>query len=341
MSRATFVPETYTLSGDDAKEVLKRTGRWRLAKSSVRRFAAADGTSHSRAVAHTGVLTFFPAVIGVVGLAGTFHLTRLRDVLDQTVASLAPGPSGRILTEALHQGSRTSGTTALIAGIAAALISGTTSMAQIQRGADRIYGMQADRPWLRRYGLAFMLNLTAGLLLLTAFVLLAVGPALGTAERSLGWSHGLSTAFAIARWPVGILLAAAAITAIMKVAPNRHQPRGSWLVTGTTVAVVLWLAFTAALALYFHLDKELGQTYGPLLGIIGLLLWSYLTGIALYLGFAFAAELEAVRAGTPQPGGESHPAAVGAGTGGRPGEATVTVPEAEPAVGTAPRTSRA
>jgi YihY family inner membrane protein len=319
MSRATFVPETYTLSGDDAKQVLERTGRGRLARSSIKRFAAADGGSHSRALAHAGVLTFFPAVIAVVGLAGTFHLTRLRDVLDQTVAGLAPGPSGRILTEALHQGSRTSGTTALIGGIAAALVSGTTAMAQIQRGADRIYGMQSDRPLLRRYALAFLLNLTAGLTLLAAFVLLAAGAALGDAGRSLGWSDGVATAFAIARWPVGILLATVAITVILKVAPNRHQPKGTWLVSGTAVAVVLWLAFTAALGLYFNLDDQLGQTYGPLLGIIGLLLWSYLTGIAMYLGFAFAAELEAVRAGTPQSGA---PPAVT--------PPTVTLPEAEP-----------
>jgi uncharacterized BrkB/YihY/UPF0761 family membrane protein len=72
--------------------------------------------------------------------------------------------------------------------------------------------------------------------------------------------------------------------------------------------------FTVALGLYFSLDSQLGQTYGPLLGIIGLLLWSYLTSAALYLGFAFTAQLESVRAGQ------------------RPGrEEIVTVPEARTA----------
>ena len=40
-----------------------------------------------------------------------------------------------------------------------------------------------------------------------------------------------------------------------------------------------------------------GATYGPLAGTIAVLLWMLLTSLALLLGLAFAAQLEAVRAG--------------------------------------------
>jgi YihY family inner membrane protein len=324
MSTATFVPETRALSGIDAKDVLRRTGRGRLLKDSIKRYSAADGSSHSRAVAHAGILTFFPGLIAVVGLAATFHLTTFQNILERTVAQLAPGPSGQILTEALHQGSKTASNAALIAGLAASLVSGTIAMAQIQRGANRVYGIQRDRPGLRRYLVAFLLDLTAGIMLVGAFVLLAAGGALADAVRSSGWTSPAASAFSIARWPAGILLAVAAIMLIFKVAPHRHQPKFSWLVGGTVVAAVLWLVFTGLLALYFVLDKQLGQTYGPLLGIIGLLLWAYLTSIALYLGLAFAAQLESVRAGTPST--ESKP------------DVRITLPEAEPVPAAAPVT---
>ena len=36
-------------------------------------------------------------------------------------------------------------------------------------------------------------------------------------------------------------------------------------------------------------------------GLMGLALWSYLTSIGLFFGLAFAAQLEAVRAGMPAP----------------------------------------
>src|SRR5690242_7911569 len=123
MSRAQFVPETYGLSGDDAAESLKRHGRWRLLRNSLTRFSAADGASHSRALAHAGILTFFPALIAVAGLAATFDLITLRNVLQGTVVSLAPGPSGNVLSEALRQGSKNAGHVALFAGVVAVLIS--------------------------------------------------------------------------------------------------------------------------------------------------------------------------------------------------------------------------
>jgi len=38
-------------------------------------------------------------------------------------------------------------------------------MAQIQRGANRVYGIERDRPALRKYLVAFLLDLSAGIML--------------------------------------------------------------------------------------------------------------------------------------------------------------------------------
>jgi YihY family inner membrane protein len=299
MSTATAVPETRALTGGGARDTLREAGRRRLFLDSMKRFLAGDGTSHTRALAHASVLTFFPALIALVGLAATFHLTRFRMVLGGTIANLAPGPAGTVLQDALRQGSRNAGTAALLAGGATALVSGALAVSQLQRGASRIYGIEVDRRPARRFVLSFALNLTAGTMLLAAFALLAAGQAIGQAARASGWSAGAGTVFAVARWPVGIVLAFVGITILFTFAPNRRQPGASWMLSGTIVAVVLWFAFTALLALYFGLDSQLGKTYGPLLGMVGLLLWAYLSALALYLGLAFAAQLEAVRAGVP------------------------------------------
>jgi len=65
--------------------------------------------------------------------------------------------------------------------------------------------------------------------------------------------------------------------------------------------VLLWLGLIGALALFFDRMEGFGDTYGPLAGTIGLLVWAFLSAIALFLGLAFAAQLEAVRAGVPGP----------------------------------------
>ena len=51
------------------------------------------------------------------------------------------------------------------------------------------------------------------------------------------------------------------------------------------------------LTVYVEATRNFGATYGPIAGTIGLLLWAFLSAIALFLGLAFAAQLEAVRAG--------------------------------------------
>ena len=58
---------------------------------------------------------------------------------------------------------------------------------------------------------------------------------------------------------------------------------------------------TGLLALYVVKSASFGTTYGPLTGIFALLLWANLSSVALFLGIAFAAQLEAVRAGVPAP----------------------------------------
>ena len=61
MTTASGVPCTYgELEGDEALETLRRTGRRRLVEDAVIRFRAADGFSHSRALAFQTTLTLLP-----------------------------------------------------------------------------------------------------------------------------------------------------------------------------------------------------------------------------------------------------------------------------------------
>ena len=149
MSTATSVPETYELEGDDALRTLRSTGWGQLAKDSFVRFRAADGTSHSRSLAFQVMLTLLPFVIAVVGLATAMNVDQLRQLLTQTVDRLAPGPAGQIFTQAISQGAKSAtrgGIAALLLGAVAALASATVAMGQIERGANRLYGVEQDRP---------------------------------------------------------------------------------------------------------------------------------------------------------------------------------------------------
>jgi YihY family inner membrane protein len=175
-------------------------------------------------------------------------------------------------------------------------------MGQIERGSNRIYGVERDRRAVAKYARATLLACTAGVATGIALVLLVAGSQLGRATKEVtGWGELLDAAWSIGRWPLGAVLVAIAVTVIFKTSPRRSQPSFSWLALGASLAVVLWFAFTGLLAAYVSLSQEFGETYGPLAGMIGLLLWTLLTALALFLGLAVAAQLEAVRAGSAEP----------------------------------------
>lgn len=100
---------------------------------------------------------------------------------------------------------------------------------------------------------------------------------------------------------MGVLLALASITVLISRAPRRQQPGWSWTGIGAGVGLTLWVLFTYLLSVYVERSASFGSTYGPLTGIIALVLWAYLTSMALFLGIAFSAQLEAVRAGVMDP----------------------------------------
>jgi YihY family inner membrane protein len=312
MSTATSVPETYELEGDDALRTLRRTGWGQLARDSFQRFRAADGFSHSRALAFQVTLALLPAVIATVGLATAVQASRFRQLIVQTVDRLAPGPAGQLITEAVQQGAKSGargGIAALVLGALAALGSATLAMGQIERGANRLYGVERDRPTTQKYWNAFLLACSAGVLVLLAFVLIVAGADIAKATGLSGVVRALWT---LLRWPLSIALAVVAFAVLFREAPRRRQPSWSWLAVGSGVSVLLWFVFTGLLAFYLNASSgTFGRTYGPLTGMIAVLVWAFLTALAVFLGIAFAAQLEAVRAGVPEPvtGEQVNPAA--------------------------------
>ena len=302
MSTASSVPETRGLEGDDAIETLKEAGLAQLVRDSFVRFRRADAFSHSRALAFQLVLTLLPALIAVVGFAKVLDQESFSRVLEATFTDLAPGPAGQVLTQTI-QSSSGGGGLALFLGALVAIVSGATAMGQIERGSNRIYGVERDRPSVAKYTRATLLAMSAGVATVGALVLTVAGSELGSALTDEGWSGTLGTVWSIARWPLGAILVAAAAALLFEKSPNRSQPEATWLAFGSGLSVLMWFAFTGILAGYLEISKDFGQTYGPLAGFIGLMLWALLTALALFAGIAVAAQLEAIRAGKPNPAG--------------------------------------
>jgi len=298
MSTANIVPETYELEGDDAMDTLRSTGSWRLVRDSYTRLRMADGFSHGRATAFQVVLALLPGAVVLVALASLLDWQPLSKAIFDSIQSFAPGPAGEVFRDAFDQGREAGSTSdwaAIVAGSIALLVAGTTVFGQIERTCNRVYGIERDRPTVAKYSHAFGMMLTAGTLTAMFFIALGVG---GSWELGDGFWHDV---WQIARWPIGALLLTAAYTIVLQRSPRRRQPDFSWLFVGALVGVAL--AMVVSLLLHFYLGRSgsFGDTYGPIAGFLGVMLWAYGSVLGLYLGVAFAAQLEAVRASRPDP----------------------------------------
>jgi YihY family inner membrane protein len=316
------------LSQDLVRRALRRDGRWRLLRDAYVRLRYADGFSHARALGLMLCLAIVPFMIALTGLAVSLGARSGGGVVADTMLALTPGASEELVNDVLPpvdgqpagSGSdddeseeseesegddvpgEDAGEFALALGLLTGMIALVQAMAQIERGANRIYGVERDRPALRKYTRATVLALVAGLPALTGFLILVAGAAIGDSmRRRFHWGAAADLLWQVGRFPVSLALTVLAVAVLFRHAPRRRQPALSWLVPGAALATGLWWLVSVLLAWYVRGSDAFGATYGALTGMIALLLWANLTGVALLVGLAFTAQLEASRVGAPQP----------------------------------------
>ncbi|GAB2934302.1 YihY/virulence factor BrkB family protein [Streptomyces heilongjiangensis] len=301
------------LSGDEALTALRRYGGRRLLLDAFARFRYADGFTNARSLAFQVVLGLVPFTIALVGVATTVHTESVGRIIELTLGRIVPGASAQLVEDALDATARSAGSgvwnaVAMWLGLGFAVLNLASAMGQVERGANRIYGIERDRPFLAKYGRALLLALAAGMPMVLGFLVLVAGEAVGQAAvEALGWSAQWLDRWRPLEVPLGVALAWVASAVIFRWAPRRDQPGYTWLAFGSAVHLVLWVTATWLLALYVAESGSFGAVYGPLTAFVALLLWANVTGVALFLGIAFAAQLEAARAGVteavrPDPG---------------------------------------
>lgn len=298
MSTAAKVPETWELTGDDARKTLLETGRLKLVKDAFVRLRAADGFSHARSLAFVTSLVLVQGLVAVVGFTVAFGDLRLSKEIVQAIQTAFPGPVGNLLTDAVTQAQKVGSDhryLPLVIGLVGTIVTGTTAMGQIERGFNRIYGIEQDRPTVQKYRRAFLLALGAGSVLACNFLVFTLGRS-NAAEGDL-----VGGASPFVRWPLALVVAGVALAAMLRWAPKRRQPAWSWLMFGAAFCVAGWALVTFVLGFALQLSSSFGDTYGPLAGIVALQIWTLLSAIAILFGAAVAAQLEAVRAGAPKP----------------------------------------
>ena len=266
---------------------------WReLAKRTYKEFVSDDAMGLAAQLAYYFFLALFPALLFLLALASFFPIAQFTDRLPQLLGSFAAPQLVDLLRQQIEQLSNRENGGLLSLGLLGAIWSSSAAMVSIIGALNRAYDIEEARQWWKVRLTAILLTIGTAVFILVSFTLVVAGPELADAiAQRVGLGPAFAWTWKILQWPLVLLLIAVGMGLIYYFAPDAEQ---DWvLVTpGAVLATVLWLLTSLGFRFYVVNFGNYEESYGALGAIIVLMLWFYLTGLAIITGAELNAEIE-------------------------------------------------
>ena len=274
-----------------------------LAKQAASKASEADITGRAAQLAYYFFLALFPlmlAMLSILALVAGSN-SSLQQNLMSFVSRFAPADAANLISRTVQDTFRAAGGWKAVLGIVGALWSASSGVSALMDTLNSAFETKETRSYLNRTFIALWMTVAGSALVIVAVALLLGGQDLaqhfafaGTVGPIAKWT------WMILQWPLLIFLMLVAFATIYYFAPNVEHPAWHWVTPGSVVGVTLWLAASFALRVYLKYFNSYSKTYGALTAVIIVLLWFYLTGLAVLMGGVINSVIE--HAASRQPG---------------------------------------
>jgi len=231
------------------------------------------------------LLAVFPAAIFVLSLLPFLSIPHLQQAILDLLHQVLPEQSANLFEGTIRSVASEGGKGLLTFGLIFTLWSGSTGVYAITEQLNAICDITERRPFWKARGIAILMTVFFALLTIGTLSLVIFGGAVQSWMASIiGWSQPLRVFFATLRW---IIIAAAGLLALgvaYRFGPDVNA-KFRFISPGNVVAAILIAVASIGFRFYVSKFGNYSATYGSLAAIIVLMLWMYLAGIALLVGY--------------------------------------------------------
>lgn len=242
--------------------------------------------TRSAALSYYFVFALVPMMFFLMAVLGIFagQSGHLRATLLNYFGRVMPPGALTLIEKALSEVSRTSSGFKLIFGLVLSLWSGAGGISSIMDALNRCYHIVESRPYWKRMLVA--LGLTVALVALTVCALVMVlygGSITEFVGRHLGLSTVIVMAWKLIQWPIALFFLVCAFALIYHWGPDARR-QWQWITPGLAFGLSTWIGVSVLFRVYLHFYNSYSRSYGSLGAVIVLLLWLYITGLAILVG---------------------------------------------------------
>jgi membrane protein len=244
------------------------------------------------------LLALFPLLILLTNIFGFFAQSEdLRSSLLDYFRRVVPRSAFHLIVDTLNQITSGAGGGKLSLGILGTLWAASNGMAALSDGLNRAYEIEDGRPWWKARLIAIGLTILFAIFTATALALILVGGRIGGYLSGYGRVQSAFTlVWAIARWPLAVFFVLFVLNLLYRFAPDMTTWEWRWMSPGALVALGMWMLASLGFRFYLRYFNSYNATYGSLGAVVILMLWFYLTGIAILTGAEVDSEIEKANA---------------------------------------------
>lgn len=273
-----------------------KTGLLGTLKRTATEFMEDNLTDWAAALTYYGLLSLFPALIAMVSLIGLFGDPKsTTESLTEIISEIGPESAAETFKGPIESITENSGTAgiAFVVGLAAALWSASGYVGAFIRASNVIYETPEGRPFWKLRPLQIAVTLLMNVLMaLLAVALVLTGPIVSAIAEPLGIGGTFVDIWNIGKWPVMAVVFLLAIAVLYYASPNVKLRGFRWVTPGSLVAIVVWALASAGFAFYVANFGSYDKTYGTLGGFVALLVWFWISNLAILFGHQLNAERE-------------------------------------------------